>query len=344
MKKKLIILSISLLVVVIISIIITSIISKDYYTYDLPNNITVMDLLDSKNIFVKKKDDNNIYKYNLKTNACDLFKKAQFTKGDIVNIKVTDKWIVWIEEQNDKQTIYTENRKSNKITSLYESNSQIIQIDKEYLLYLKVDTNKTYIILKNLNSDKEITLDEKRIDDNLNMSIPHISNNKVVWSKDSFDKSTNLLLSNVLLYDINTQQKKIVSNQSNIDKPIIYNDILIATRLESNKDYTKTSLVMYDFNKSIWNKLISQESDIYKNLKNVSIDDPIYDDNLLSWWDNYSTNMYIYNIKNKKTTNLTKDTELNKINQIYFIKNNIIFYRSVNSENTIQAHKCIVFK
>lgn len=341
--KKVKIIVLILIIIAISIIIINHTFPKQFDEYNMPYNITVTDIYDKNNVLIIKNDDNNIYIFNLRNNSCKLFKKPQIAGDKIVNMKLSNKWIVWMEEKNNHNLIYSENRQSHKIMEIGNCDCKTIQLYNNFVVYGMAYTTKVEILLKDLNTTtNEITLDEKLNDDQTNISIPDISDNKVVWSKDKFEKSTNLISADIYMYDITTHQKKIISKQSNIFKPKINGNKIIGTCIESNKNYTKSLLSIYDSKENKWNKLISQESDIYKNLKYVSIDDPIIDHDLLTWWDNYSKNMYIYNIKENKFVNINSYTQNDNVNQIYFLKNKMIFFRSTNGDNTIQIQKCII--
>lgn len=344
--KKLCTIIVTIFLITIISIVVLKHDSNKYDEYDLPYNISVVDLIDSNNIFIKKNNDSNIYKYNIKTNDYILFKKPQIQGNNITTMQISKKWVAWIEANDNEQILYTENRKSKKVSKLLENNYQILQLNNNFLIYLKTDTNKIYLILKDLDAtNKEIILDNKDVNGVTNITIPSISNCKVVWSKDKLlDENRKLISSTVYMYDIKSKQKRIISNQANIFKPKINNDIIVGTCLKSNDNYTESYLTKYNLESNKWENIISQKSDIYKNLKYVSIDDPIVDDNKMTWWDNYSKNMYLYNFKNKEITILNKKNSNNQINQIYFMKNNIIFYRIASKDNSKQFQKCIVLK
>lgn len=338
--KKLIILA--LLIIIVGILILTCNFNKKSIEFSLPYNISVLDLIDNENAYILKNNDGYIYIYNFKKETYKTFLKPKLANSKIVSMKISKQWLVWVEQSGNNSILFAQNRNTNNVLKIYESQNQIIGLQGNKLLYCKYDSDNIYSVLRNLNDDTEIILDQKDSSSKYNISIPYIYNNTIVWSKSIYDNISGKLISNVFLYDINTQKKQIISANSSIEKPIIENNIIIATNLDDNKSYTKTSLVVYNNKKENWNKLVSQDSSIYKNKKYVSIDNPILDGNLLSWWDNHSKDMYLYDF----SSNSFKTIETNKqttIGSIYLIKDNWIFFKAKDDADAIKIHKCIYF-
>ncbi|RXI41551.1 hypothetical protein DP129_00995 [Clostridium tetani] len=337
MKKSIKILSIIIILTIfLITIIVIKNNKLSFTKYTLPTDIKVIDCINSSNFYVEKKGQSGIYNFNLKTKSLD-----PFFMPDTLNSVCKD-YFVWIEKDANCYYIITQDilDGNKEIVDKYETKVEpFIELDKNknLLLYSKLNGDYIEIIFKDLNTNTSKSLDRKNINDPSLISNVSISNKYIVWSKHTGD--LNNINSSIYLYDIESGLKQTIANNCNMVKPMIKNNILIATKFKKNLNYTESILVKYNFSNSTWSDFISTESNLYKNLKNVSIDDPIIGEKYLSWWDNWSNNIHIYNINKNKFLSLYKnDTEV--IKQVYFIKDRLIFYRElVDGKN---YHKLII--
>ena len=76
------------------------------------------------------------------------------------------------------------------------------------------------------------------------------------------------------MYDISKDSKILLSENNSIIKPQIKNNIIIATNIKDNSDFTESYLTKYDLKNSKWNEFISNKSKVYNDVKNLSVDDP----------------------------------------------------------------------
>ncbi|WP_160680722.1 hypothetical protein [Clostridium sp. C8-1-8] len=315
--------------------------AKKTLEYTLPNDTRVIDILDKNNFYIQKKNDNCIYLYNLKTKIFSPIIKP-VNNGEIVDARFSNHWSIWTQFHNGLYTIYSQYKSTthiNEINGAKAENQPVISLDNDYLVYSVTDKEKSSIILFNLNDKKSITLDSKSKNDKDIFSQPDISNNLIVWSKSK--NVNNSIYSNVYCYNIRENKKDLLSENLPILKPKIDNNIIVATKVKSNTEYTESCISIYDFNKKSWSDLIDENSEIYHGMKNVSIDDPLISSKYITWWDNYSSKIYLYDIKNCKVLDISSDKTSDLINQAYLMRDNLIFYRSVNKNNEL-SHKCLI--
>lgn len=328
-----------LLVIIILGVLVTQIKFK-YKEYNLPNNIRVLHS-DDNNLYVQKKEDNNIYIYDLDKGNLNKYKKPIYGEK-IINMVFSDDWIVWIEESNLEYKILYENIDTgniSEINNMTPSYIPTISIDNDYLVYSRLNESNFELVLLNLMDKDLVILETLNSESNEKISIPSISENLIVWSKSNGNYSN--LSSNIYMYDISKDSKILLSENNSIIKPQIKNNIIIATNIKDNSDFTESYLTKYDLKNSKWNEFISNKSKVYNDVKNLSVDDPLIGENYISWWDNYSNKLILYDIKKEKTITLKKEKP-NEIKQIYFLKDNIIVYRIENDNGS--EHKCIKIK
>lgn len=342
--RYIILISVILLISSIVYINSISVKKEKISEYVIPNNLHVIEVIDDKNMYVKDLDKNNICTYNVENKVLKDLNLCN-SKSSIVNTKISDKWISWIESndvEGDTGIIYVQKKEHGQkimIEEVKDSNLNI-SLDGDNLVYCVREDDGIRIKLINLENMKKIVLDSVRKDETSFFSFPVISNNKVVWSR--IDNSKKIKAS-IYLYLVDSDKTISLSSESNLLKPTIKDNMIMATRIEDNSKYTKSSIVKYNDQKKRWDIVIDDNKDIYKDLKDVSIDDPIISSEYIGWWDNYSKGLNLYNVKENEIETILPKKE-KEHNQVYFIKKNMVFFRQFNFEKNEKLNKMIVIK
>ena len=311
----------------------------------IEDSIEVLGVKDSKN-FYGYKTSGELCVYNTDTKETKLFKKAVGKDMYIQTVSFSDKWIVWVEGSDKEKNnlsdgkgwvMYGENIETGEVFIIDKDRAvgidyipiirspQGISIEGDNIVYsnVEVDNKKqmvSVIKLVNIKERKTLQLDKIYDINSYSFSSPDIDGSNIVWGINKI-MPEGKLTSNIILYNAITEKREVISENTSLYAPVINKNFIVANL--KLQDYN--NIAIYDLNDRSkgWENYVTGYLPVYNNELNTSIEQPLFSEDYMIWWDNTMKGSYVINTKHNKVYTLDKSESM----QVRGIYNKIAFWK-----------------
>jgi|GEM_PF-3744264 len=312
-------------------------INKFNYTYKIDSEIDVKGIIDENNIIIK--DEENLVKYNLKKMKKENVLASVQDGYNVHSVNTFDDGIIWIETRDTpdiSNKIYIKYYDSDSILLIDESTNKILpqlSVSGNEMVYYIVDDKLFSIKMVDLESGEKNTVASYESSNNKRyISQPSINDYYIVWSCMETEKST------IYIYDIETNNIKVLSDDELLYNPVLKNNNLLAIKQniyfdeEINDSYSSNYIVEFNSTSKTWTKFKENTISEYVFEPKESIFSLAVNSELLYWTSSLRNGNYVYNFTNDECIPIIKEG-YNTNTSIIFSKKNIIYYEVTINEN-----------
>ena len=173
---------------------------------------------------------------------------------------------------------------------------------------------------------------------------PHISGDKMVWSK-SLINPDGTYTGYSILYDLKTKAKLKLSTKENIINPTISGNYIFAQGVP-NKTFYDSEVCIYDISKNEWIYKINNGYSEYSAQYDVNLTNLDAVGNYLSWYIGESNSLVLFNKEDNKLYNIIPYSEKKEINNVQLLDGGLLtwFKHPIGSDRSKSEYKYIFLK
>ena len=193
---------------------------------------------------------NKVIQYNRKSQNIKTIFKTKFNVASVQHIIASDEWLSWVDSDDfgTYVNIYAMNMKTKKIISITKENDDAISngfptISGNYLSWISHDikSNKSYIMLRNLNETENQRISEIKYHSSDNNDVSMLDN-KILFTDRANKKSY------ICIYDIETKKLKKIPTKSKMIGWATYlnNNQIVFLSFAKDDDFSNNQLILFD--------------------------------------------------------------------------------------------------
>ena len=280
---------------------------KDVSSYASVNDDLYLSVADNS----PSRMGNKVIKFNRKSKKAETIFETKFDQSSVQGVVANDKWLSWVDSDDlgDQVNIYAMNLKNRKIISITKENDKSVSngfptVSGDYISWVshEVNTNKSYVMLRNLKEKNNEKISEVKNHSWQNDMVSMMDNNLLFT--DSNDKKWYLYI-----YDIAEKKKKKIETKSkNIGWSKLLNDHQVVYLTFAKDTDFMNQLILHDIKNNFEKKL---SGDKYINIGDITLDD--------------KNNVFVSENEGFKQYKINE----NSINENSFTKKDVLDYKDV---------------
>jgi len=193
---------------------------------------------------------NKVIQYNRKSENIKTIFKTKFKIASVQHVIASDEWLSWVDSDDfgTYVNIYAMNLETKKIISITKENDDAVSngfptISGNYLSWISHDikSNKSYVMLRNLNETKNQRISEIKYHNYENNDVSMLDN-KILFTDRDNKKSY------ICTYDIEKKKLKKIPTKSKMIgwATFLNNKQIVYLSFAKDDEFSKNQLILYD--------------------------------------------------------------------------------------------------